>query len=134
MADFGFTLIAAMVIATAFWVVTTSKLIHAAVALMGTLFGVAGLYVYLYADFLAATQVIIYVGGILVLLMFGVLLTNRPAEQLHGKEHMNYVIAGSAAAVLFFFVLARIIFSASWPTVELTEAMPSTRGIGRGLL
>ena len=44
---------------------------------MFTLFGVAGLYIFLYADFLAAAQVIIYVGGILVLIIFGVMLTTK---------------------------------------------------------
>ena len=44
---------------TAIWVVLSPNLIHSAVSLLFTLFGVAGLYVFLYADFLAATQVII---------------------------------------------------------------------------
>ena len=44
---------------------------------MFTLFSVAALYVFLYADFMAASQVIIYVGGILVLIIFGVMLTNK---------------------------------------------------------
>jgi NADH-quinone oxidoreductase subunit J len=46
-------------------------------SLLFTFFGVAGLYVLLHADFLAVTQILIYVGGILVLLLFGVMLTNR---------------------------------------------------------
>src|SRR5260370_30092788 len=53
-------------------------------ALLFTFFGVAGLYVMLGADFLAATQLLIYVGGILVLLLFGVML--RSEERRVGKE------------------------------------------------
>ena len=70
MADNFFICLSALVIASAFWVVFSPNLIHSAVSLLFTLFGTAGLYVFLYADFLAATQVIIYVGGILVLIIF----------------------------------------------------------------
>ena len=72
-----FFIISALVLGSAFWVVFSPSLIHSAVSLMFTLFGTAGLYIFLYADFIAATQVVIYVGGILVLIIFGVMLTNR---------------------------------------------------------
>ena len=77
MAENLFLIIAALVIASAFWVVFSPNLIHSAVSLLFTLFGTAGLYIFLYADFIAATQVVIYVGGILILIIFGVMLTNR---------------------------------------------------------
>ena len=65
-----FLFIAILVVVSAINVVISSQLIYSAVSLLFTLFGVAGLYVFLYADFMAATQVIIYVGGILVLIIF----------------------------------------------------------------
>jgi NADH-quinone oxidoreductase subunit J len=58
-------------------VVFSRNIVYAAFALLFTFFGVAALYVLLHADFLAVTQVLIYVGGILVLLLFGVMLTNN---------------------------------------------------------
>ena len=58
-------------------VVFSSHIVRSAFALLLTFFGVAGLYVFLGADFLAGTQVLVYVGGILVLLLFAVMLTNR---------------------------------------------------------
>ena len=76
---FVFAGICLLTIITALGVVLSPNLIHSAVFLLFTLFGVAGLYVFLYADFIAATQVIIYVGGILVLIIFGVMLTNNIA-------------------------------------------------------
>lgn len=130
----SFWFISVLVIVSAAIASFSRSIVYAAYSLFFTLIGMAGFYVLLGSDFLAVTQVVVYVGGILVLLMFGVLLTNRPAERFHEADKWNYVVAGTAAAFLFFFVLARIIFSASWPTVELTEAMPSTRGIGRALL
>ncbi len=73
--DLIFILFAGITLGSAALVVFAKKIVYAAFALMLSLFGVAGLYVFLSADFLAAAQVIIYVGGILVLILFGVLLT-----------------------------------------------------------
>lgn len=58
-------------------VVFSKNIVHSAFALLFTFFGVAGLYVLMMADFIAITQLMIYVGGILVLLLFGVMLTTR---------------------------------------------------------
>ena len=58
-------------------VVLSRSLIYSAFSLLFTFFGVAIIYVLLGADFLAATQVLIYVGGILILLLFGVMLTHK---------------------------------------------------------
>lgn len=60
----------------------TRKVLYAAFSLLLTLLGIAALYVFAGADFLAITQIIIYVGGILVLLLFGIMLTNRPPQNL----------------------------------------------------
>lgn len=60
----------------------TRKVLYAAVSLLLILLGISALYVFAGADFLAVTQIIIYVGGILVLLLFGIMLTNRPPQNL----------------------------------------------------
>ena len=57
-------------------VVSTRNVVHAAFALMVTLFSVAAFYVFLDADFLAVIQLLVYVGGILVLVLFGVMMTS----------------------------------------------------------
>ncbi len=75
--DAVFFVFALITVVSAFVVVFSRSIIYAAFSLLFTFFGVAGLYVLLQADFLAVTQVLIYVGGILVLLLFGVMLTNR---------------------------------------------------------
>src|SRR5881275_2385538 len=72
-----FWVFATMTVASAAVVVLARSLIYSAFALLFTFFGVAGLYVLLGADFLAATQLLVYVGGILVLLLFGVMLTHK---------------------------------------------------------
>ena len=60
----------------------SGKIVHAAFGLMAAFFGVAAMYALLGSDFLALTQVVVYVGGILVLLVFGVLLTGRTKAAL----------------------------------------------------
>ncbi len=72
-----FYLFAFITVFSAFIVVFSKNIVYSAFSLLFTFFGVAGLYVLLNADFLAVTQILIYVGGILVLLLFGVMLTNR---------------------------------------------------------
>jgi NADH-quinone oxidoreductase subunit J len=72
-----FYVFAAISVGSALLVVLARSLIYSAFALLGAFFGVAGLYVLLGADFLAATQLLVYVGGILVLLLFGVMLTHK---------------------------------------------------------
>ncbi|MEE8148128.1 MAG: NADH-quinone oxidoreductase subunit J, partial [Longimicrobiales bacterium] len=76
-ADVVFWVFASVTVLSAAVVVLARSLIYSAFALLFTFFGVAGLYVLLGADFLAATQLLVYVGGILVLLLFGVMLTHR---------------------------------------------------------
>jgi NADH-quinone oxidoreductase subunit J len=72
-----FFVFALITVVSAFVVVFSRNILYAAFALLFTFFGVAGLYVLLQADFLAVAQILIYVGGILVLLLFGVMLTNK---------------------------------------------------------
>jgi NADH-quinone oxidoreductase subunit J len=73
----AFYLFAIVTLSSASVVVFSKNIIYSAFALLFAFFGVAGLYVLLMADFIALTQLMIYVGGILVLILFGVMLTTR---------------------------------------------------------
>lgn len=75
--DYAFFVFAFITLASAFIVVFSKNIVYSAFSLLFTFFGVAGLYALLQADFLAVTQILIYVGGILVLLLFGVMLTSK---------------------------------------------------------
>ena len=74
------TCIAAVTVISAAGVAFSPNIVYSAFSLMGTFMGVAGLYVLLAADFVAVVQVLIYVGGILVLMLFAVMLTHRIAD------------------------------------------------------
>ena len=116
MAEIAFIGVALLVIISAFMVVISSNLVHSAVALLFTLFGVAGLYIFLYADFMAATQVVIYVGGILVLIIFGVMLTNKIDDPNLSNLSKNQLIASIFCLILFVFQM-QIIFNTNWVLV-----------------
>src|SRR5512140_2168474 len=70
-----FLIVAAVILGSAILVVTTRNLIHSALWLIVTLFGVAVLYAVLNAGFLAVVQVVIYIGAIAILFIFAVMLT-----------------------------------------------------------
>jgi NADH-quinone oxidoreductase subunit J len=85
MTDFSFFpivfyLLALLTVLSAAGVAFSNNIVYSAFALMGTLLGAAGLFVLLAADFVAVIQVLIYVGGILVLMLFAVMLTHRIAD------------------------------------------------------
>ena len=128
-----FIMMCALVIASGFWVVFSPSLIHSAVSLMFTLFGTAGLYVFLYADFIAATQVVIYVGGILVLIIFGVMLTNRIEKSSIASSSKNQFIGGMCAVAIFVMLIG-VIFNTSWQTGKEYVLDGSVSIIGKMLL
>jgi NADH-quinone oxidoreductase subunit J len=124
-----FTIFAAIIIISASMVVFSQNIVYSAFSLLFTFFGIAGLYVLLAADFLAATQLLIYVGGILVLLLFGVMLTHKIHEINLSNESMR--LAPAAIVVLSFLgLLSIVVYRTQWPTVPVPELTPTTARIG----
>jgi len=129
-----FSVFVLMTIVPSFWVALSSNIVHAAFSLLVTFFGIAGLYVLLGADFIGVVQVIIYIGGILVLIIFGVMMTQRGrvlalSVQLPGR------IFG---AVLSAVILAALCFAAVkslWPLGPPgRELVPTSAALGDLLL
>ena len=116
--------------------VTVRNIVHAAFALMVTLFGVAGLYVFLQADFLAATQVIVYVGGILVLILFGVMMTSGRLEMRIHIERGQLLLGGGISLALLMLLLTVIANTPRWEnlTDDGTPLEPTTKRIGELIL
>jgi NADH-quinone oxidoreductase subunit J len=124
-----FYFFAAMTVLSAVVVVFSKNLIHSAFALLFTFFGVAALYALLSADFLAAAQMVIYVGGILVLLIFGVMLTNKISEMQLKSETFQFW-PGLVLALAVFSGLAYVMLQATWPSPAAQEMKPTTAAIG----
>jgi NADH-quinone oxidoreductase subunit J len=125
-----FFLFAAVTVASAAVVVLARSLIYSAFALLFTFFGVAGLYVLLGADFLAATQLLIYVGGILVLLLFGVMLTHKLYD-LDLKSEVTQFLPGLFIAIGLFGILTVTAVRTPWAAGAGRPPGPTTREIGQ---
>lgn len=128
MSEVIFLFISSVVIISALCVVLTTRLIHAAVYLFFTLFGIAGLYIFLYADFLAATQVLVYVGGILVLIIFGVMLTNRVSNTSLIISSINQFLS-AILCFAFFLINLVVIYSSEWKTNQNLDSVEGTTAI-----
>ena len=115
-----FFLSATLTIVGAGGVVFSKNIMHASVFLLGSLFGVAGLYAIIGADFLAATQLVVYAGGVVILMLFAVMLTGGTAnilnrvgiEKTPGMGNTKTLIFGGLTATVISLVLLKIIASA----------------------
>lgn len=125
-----FYLFAAITLGSAAVVVLARSLIYSAFALLFTFFGVAGLYVLLGADFLAATQLLIYVGGILVLLLFGVMLTHKIYDLDLRSEATQFLPGLIVTMVGLFPILVITAFRTQWAVGPGRQPAPTTRQIG----
>jgi NADH-quinone oxidoreductase subunit J len=115
--DIIFYLFAAVTLLSAFFVVTSRNIVHAAFYLLFTFFGVAGIYVMLGADFVAIVQLIIYVGGILILLIFGVMLTNK-ITQVEIKTGTIHTLPAAIGVGLFTGIVGAVILNTEWLVVD----------------
>ena len=132
--DAVFFVFAFITVVSGFIVVFSRNIVYAAFSLLFTFFGVAGLYALLQADFLAVTQVLIYVGGILVLLLFGVMLTNRVIS----VDIKTGVIQTVPALVLVAVVAGSLagLFYSTWRSTPApaTPPQPTTAALGEMLM
>ncbi|MBI5962519.1 MAG: NADH-quinone oxidoreductase subunit J [Chloroflexi bacterium] len=96
-----FLIVGAATLFSGLMVVTTRNLIHAALWLVATLFGVAMIYAILDAGFLAVVQVVVYIGAIAILFIFAVMLTRRQAAETGPSVNANWW-AGAFTAVVTF--------------------------------
>src|SRR5688572_3630591 len=95
-----FYVFAAFAVASAPFVITLKNVVHSAVALAVTLLSVAGIFLTLHAEFLAGVQVIVYVGGILVLFVFVIMLISIEKSIIERQFNKQWVIALITALVL----------------------------------
>ncbi|KAF0152548.1 MAG: NADH dehydrogenase subunit J [Ignavibacteria bacterium] len=122
--DILFYLFAIITLASAWFVVTTRNVIYSAFFLLFTFFGVAGIYVLLAADFIAVVQIMVYVGGILILLLFGVMLTNKITNVDIKSGTANLLSASLLTGVLMGALVSVMIFT-DWK-VEPAEIQTTT--------
>jgi len=125
-----FYLLAALTLGSAAICMLARSLIYSAFALLGAFVGVAGLYLLLGADFLAATQLLIYVGGILVLLLFGVMLTHKIYD-LDLRSGTTQFLPALVATAVLFAILAVLALRTPWALGPGQVPAATTAAIGQ---
>ena len=99
--DIVFYVLAAFTLVSGFLAVTATKIFRSAIWLLFSLIGVAGLYFWLEVEFIAAVQIVVYVGGIVVLIIFSIFLTQQSGKEMLRPSMMRGI--ASVLAVLFGF-------------------------------
>lgn len=99
-----FYILSAFILGTAILSVTTAKIFRSAIWLLFSLIGVAGLYFWLEVEFIAAVQIVVYVGGIVVLIIFSIFLTQQSGKEMPHPPLLRSI--ASVLAVLFGFALS----------------------------
>lgn len=109
--------------------VSTKNIMHSCIFLLGTLVGVAGLYVTMGADFVAATQIMVYVGGIVILMLFAVMLTGGKDFVSRAQALMGLIPSMGNKFTYTLGVLASIVlvFSTFNIFANLAKALPGIK-------
>ena len=131
--DIIFYLFALITLVSAYLVVTNKNIVHSAFYLLFTFFGVAGIYVLLGADFIAVVQILVYVGGILILLLFGVMLTNKVTD-VQIRSGTLHIIPAVIGAGLLMGVLVSMMLKTNWKSEPGDIPQTTMFGLGRFLL
>lgn len=112
-----FAVLTAITLGGAIKVISTRSIIHAAFWLFPVFAGIAGLYLMLDAQFLAAIQVLIYIGAILVLIIFAVTLTRNAADTVE-RQTNRYAIPVVLSAVVLMVAVGAACFITAWPPAQ----------------
>ncbi len=136
-----FYLLSAFTLVMAFMAVTGRKIFRSAIWLLFALVGVAGLYFLLEVEFIAAVQIVVYVGGIVVLIIFSVFLTEQSGKEM-ARPPIGRKIAGGLAVLIGFALTYLLIWQNSfvisnepfaWSMTRIGEQMMSTGENGYAL-
>ncbi|HSJ55857.1 MAG TPA: NADH-quinone oxidoreductase subunit J [Anaerolineae bacterium] len=128
-----FIILSAVALVGAIGVVALRNLFRAALALVLSFVGVAGLYVLLEAELLAMVQILVYVGAISILIIFAIMLTRNLMDPEYKAANEQW-LGGLLAAAALFGILVFILLQVSWP-VQVTDMPPGAiEALGQGLV
>ncbi len=122
----AFWIIAGGMAAAAIGVVTMKNIVHAALALVVVLAGVAAQYILLQAEFLGIVQVLIYIGAVIVLFLFGIMLTRAPMRKSSEYDNDQRVLAGLVALLIFGVLAFLLAEEFGGQNLRLLEPTPTT--------
>ena len=130
-----FIVFAAITLLSGLFCVTTRNMFHAALYLVISLFGVAAMFATLEASFLAAAQLIVYVGAVAILIIFAVMLTRGGAGSLPANRNFN-TQAGLAGVVtvVTLFILLRVVPFFNYPVQQAVVPPDILTQLGNALV
>lgn len=127
-----FYLLAALTLACGVLSVTTRQIFRAAIYLLFSLIGIAGIYFWLQYEFIAAVQIVVYAGGIAVLIIFSIFLTQQAEEKLPKQKIERKIFSVLAVFCAFALVMLQV-YQHEFPA-SAASASPSVQDIGRQML
>ncbi len=128
-----FYLLAALIVCCGVLSVLTRQIFRAAIYVLFTLIGIAGLYFWLQYEFLAAVQIVVYVGGIIVLIIFSIFLTQQAGDKL-AKQHINRkIFAGLSVFCGFALTIVQVLEHGFKMGTE-DPILPTVENIGHRML
>lgn len=127
-----FDLFAVVTIGSALFVVTQRQILHSALWLITTLGSIAGFYILLGADFLAAAQLLLYIGGVMVIMLFVIMLSHVPLAPQESSENAQWLPALLVCGVTVVG-LGWTLLPVPWVTQDSVR-LPTTASLGRLLL
>lgn len=132
-AQIVFYCIAAFAIGTGILAVTTRRIFRAAIWLLFSLMGIAAFYFWLEVEFVAAVQVVVYVGGIVVLIIFSIFLTQQAGSRLP-KPPTRRTVFSALAAVFGLALLLQVLLGYPFRGANSGTFSPSVAAIGKQML
>ena len=131
--DILFYLLAVMILICGSIVVFSKNIVHSAFSLLGTFTGVAGLYGLLTANFIAAVQILVYVGGVLIIILFAIMFT-RDIQDAKDSNPARGLVSASFFGLLVAILLLIIVLKFPWPVKTPTDHGSTVPQIGDALL
>ena len=133
-AKFGIYAVMAAILIFALGVVTLRNLFHCALCLAAALIGTAVIYVALQAEYLAVIQILLYVGGVVTLVIFAIMLTEHLAAKTVRQNNAQSPLA-ITGLLGFVALLTAVILKTPWPvTAAALKAKVSVMGLGEALM
>jgi NADH-quinone oxidoreductase subunit J len=123
-----FLALSALTLAAAILVVTVKNIIHSALWLITSFFGVGALYLLMEAEFIAVVQVLVYVGAISILILFAIMLTRHVTGEGVRQLYQRWWIALIVAAALFSVLIVPTVVNYPWAVVQ-----PAANGAATGI-
>lgn len=131
--NIAFGVLAVVMVAAGFRLVTTKNVVRAALYLAVVLAGVAGQFILLAAEFVAVVQIIVYIGAVVVLLLFGVMLTKAPIGTEGGLDNDQRWLGGLVSLLLLAALVAVLGNAFGDKEIQFSNQLQSTSRIGDAL-